>query len=191
MHRRTATKIVGGRALRKNNHTPDRGDYFVWPQDEIRIDRRRPAPGHRHLITVADLRAFLPLLPDWDEAAAGLNAIVLDDEPGCMGWCGDGVVAITGWEAELWWDDAETSFVELHRHVFERIGVEFEECEPDHWQVRWSERQAHAFQLLHILPHEMGHHHDRTSGGEPFAERYANKVLDEVWDAYCVTFGAP
>lgn len=62
------------------------------------------------------------------------------------------------------------------------------------WQVRWTERQAHAFQLLHILPHEMGHHHDRlerTDGGEPFAEAYANRVLDEVRDAYCALFGAP
>lgn len=194
MHRRTATKVVDGRVRKKNNHAADPGDYFVRRQDEIRLDRRRPAHGHRHLVTVADLRAFLPLLPDWDRAAGGLDAIVLDDADDCMGWCDDGVVAIAGWESDLWWENAATAFVTEHRHVFDRIGVEYERKAKDRWQVRWTERQAHAFQLLHILPHEMGHHHDRlerTDGGEPFAEAYANRVLDEVWDAYCALFGAP
>ena len=37
---------------------------------------------------IAQLRAFLELLPEWEEVAVGLDAIVLDDgyDPG-MGWC--------------------------------------------------------------------------------------------------------
>ena len=55
------------------------------------------------------------------------------------------------------------------------------------FELRWSAGQARAFQLLNILPHELGHHHDRitTSGkrrpqrGESYAENYANHVLGE------------
>ena len=61
----------------------------------------------------------------------------------------------------------------------------------------WTEAQARAFQLLHILPHELGHHHDRmttrtrryAARGEPYAEEYANRVLDDVWPAYISRFG--
>lgn len=46
-----------------------------------------------------------------------------------------------------------------------------------------------GFQLLHVLPHELGHHRDRmttrsrisAARGEPFAERYANEVFERLW----------
>src|SRR4051795_2626468 len=58
-------------------------------------------------------------------------------------------------------------------------------------EVRWTETQARAYQLLHVLPHELGHHHDRmttrsrgnAARGEPFAEAYAHRVLDPLWPA--------
>ena len=66
-------------------------------------------------------------------------------------------------------------------------------------ELRWSAAQARAFQLLHILPHEIGHHHDQittrrqraAARGEPYAERYAHRVLDAVWGRYTATFGLP
>jgi hypothetical protein len=61
-HRRSGTKVQSGRTLRKNNWRLDRDDHFAVPQVEIRIDRRDPGRGYRHLITVAHLR----LLPDWE-----------------------------------------------------------------------------------------------------------------------------
>src|SRR5436190_16682925 len=92
IHRRTATKVRDGRVLKKHNWRLDPGDYRALPQDEIRLDRRRPPDGSRHLITIAELRRFLALLPDWDEVAVGLDAIVLDSATDCAGWCGAGVV---------------------------------------------------------------------------------------------------
>jgi hypothetical protein len=61
-----------------------------------------------------------------------------------------------------------------------------------HFEIPWTEPQARAFQLLHILPHELGHHHDRITSrqqhtlgrGEPYAERYANQVLETLWPSY-------
>jgi hypothetical protein len=112
MHRRTATKVVGGRALRKNN----------WSQ----------TPG-----------------ADWG--------------------------------------------------LFERLGVETAPVR-DGWddeQLKWTESQARAYQLLHVLLHEFGHHHDRMTNrsktraarGEPYAERYALRYEAGIWDAYLQEFG--
>src|SRR6188768_1229216 len=63
-------------------------------------------------------------------------------------------------------------------------------------ELRWTEPQARAYQLLHILPHELGHHHDRITSrsgrrigrGESYAEAYANRVLEQVWPAYARVF---
>jgi hypothetical protein len=196
-NRRTAMKVQGGRALRKNNWRLDRGDYFAVPQAEIRIDRRDPGRGYRHLVTVPQLRAFVALLPDWEDAAIGLRAIVLDSgEDNLMGWHQRGIVAVCAWEQRLWWTDPDPAFVADHRTLLDLIGVEHETL-GKRLEVRWTADQARAFQLLHILTHELGHHHDRISTrnqreaarGEDYAERYANRVMDEVWPSYARTFG--
>lgn len=212
MHRRTAMRVRDGRVLKKNNWRLDASDYRALAQDEIRLDRRRPPEGSRHLITIAELRRFVGLLPDWDEVAVGLDAIVLDSATDCAGWCGPGVVAICAWPHDLWdWWSAE--MVDEHRHILDLLEVERvplgesrEHREllgdltvtamPDDLELRWTEPQARAYQLLHILPHELGHHHDRitsrgrrTAGrGEPYAEAYANRVLEQVWSDYARAF---
>jgi hypothetical protein len=193
--RRDAVRVRGGRTQKKNNWRPDRADYFALAQDEIRLDRRSPGPGFRHLLTIAQLRSFVGLLPDWDEVAVGLDAIVLDaGEDGTHGWAWDGVVAVCAWEHELWWEDCSPWFVKDHREVFDLIGVDVVR-HGRRVQVRWTEAQARAFQLLHILPHELGHHHDRITTrswamarGEAYAEDYALRVQSQVWPAYAGLF---
>src|SRR3954452_23764667 len=106
-----------------------------------------------------------------------------------------------------------------HRHILDLLAVErvpitesaeHAEFVDDLWalgvrvprplgeiEVRWTDAQARAYQLLHILPHELGHHHDRmttrsrrnAARGEPFAEAYANRVLDRIWADYATRFG--
>jgi len=196
MHRRSATRVVGGRVLRKNDWRPHHGDYIAVPQAEIRIDRRSPPPGFRHLITVAQLRDFLDLLCDWEEMAVGLDAVVLDDATHTMGWHRYGVVAVCPWERELWWPDADDWFVGEHRDILDRLGVDVRRA-GEQTVLRWTEPQARGFQLLHVLPHELGHHRDRVTTrraqragrGERFAEAYARRVMDDVWDSYIEAFG--
>lgn len=56
----------------------------------------------------------------------------------------------------------------------------------------FTETQIKAYQLLHILLHEIGHHHDRittkgkikTARGENYAENYAEKYEKIIWDKY-------
>ena len=191
-NRRTATRVRDGAVQKKNNWAPDHADYMARSQSEVRIDRRSPGQGYRHLITVAHLRVLLELLPDWEDAAAGLDAVVLDSGQDRMGWCDTGVVAICAWEQELWWEDCSVAFYQEHRVVLDKFEVERSKVGPDRIQVRWTEDQARAFQLLHVLPHEIGHHRDRMTTrsqrriarGEPYAERYALRVMDEVWPLY-------
>jgi hypothetical protein len=53
-----------------------------------------------------------------------------------------------------------------------------------------------AFLLLHVLLHELGHHHDRMtspgrrdiSRGERYAEEYARRYEPRIWSAYCRVF---
>ena len=194
-NRRSATRVRDGRVQKKNNWRPSLGDYRVLQQSEIQLDRRPAGKGFRHLVTVAQLRDFIDLLPDWPEVATGLDAIVIDEGQDCMGWHHDGVVAICAWEQELWWEDCDRGFEEDHRDVLDLLGVE-REIADQRLRVRWTEEQARAFQLLHILPHELGHHHDRittrsqreAARGEKYAETYALNVLDAVWPAYARRF---
>jgi hypothetical protein len=77
-------------------------------------------------------------------------------------------------------DSAECG--ELVRHLEDRSDPD--PSVPGHVELRFTEGQARAYQLLHILPHELGHHHDRittrsrrrSARGEPYAEAYANRV---------------
>jgi hypothetical protein len=187
---------VTGVFQKKNTWRLDRDDYFTVPQPEVRIDRRDPAWGHRHLITVAQLRAFLDLLPDWDELAVGLRAFVLDSADDCTGWHDRGVVAVCAWEQELWWTEAYPAFVKEHRALFDLLTIECEQ-RGEYVEVPWTEEQARAFQLLHILTRELGDHHDRmtthsrrdSARGEDNAERLAHRVVEVVWPAYAAAFG--
>lgn len=197
LNRKSAMRVVDGEVQRKNNWSLAAGDYMTRRQSEIVLDRRDPAPGDRHVLTIADVRAFIDLLPDWDELAIGLDAIVLDGRSDELGWCSEGVVAVSSWGRDLWWDRCSVDFHDEHRAVFEALGVEAERIAEDRFTVRWTEPQVRAFQLLHVLTHELGHHHDRMTTanpadcprGEPYAEAYALRVMDEVLPVYAGRFG--
>jgi hypothetical protein len=188
-------RVRGGKTQKKNNWRVDASNYHARRQDEIRLDRRPPGSGFRHLVTIKQLRELLNLLPDWDEVAGGLDAIVLDTGRDYMGWHLDGVVAVCAWEQGLWWLDCDRSFEADHRHVLDVLGVERARA-GTRLELRWTEEQARAFQLLHILPHELGHHHDRittrskrtASRGEPYAETYALQAFDSLWPEYARRF---
>lgn len=197
MHRRTATKVVGGRPQRKNNWDLTPNAY--WGLPHIAIERERPGAGYRHLLSKRDIVGFLALLPDWDELSRDLNAVVLArGEFNTDGYCGRGYVAVCAWERDLWrWCDRGA--YDEHRAIFERLGVRSER-QRDGWGgclVKWTQSQARAYQLLHVLLHEFGHHHDRittrsravSARGERYAEAYALRYEARIWDAYAREFG--
>lgn len=193
--RKSAPKVKRGR-VQKKNRWDQSPSYYTHVQPWPVIDRQRPGRG-RHLLHRSDVERFLRMLPEWDELSHGLNAIVLAPFDDCMGYHVPGVVHVCAWERDLWWNDAIPGFVDDHRGILDRLGVA--EAQQGHRLVlKWTTAQARAFQLTHVLLHELGHHHDRmtnrsglSSRGEPFAEMYAARYADRIWERYCAGFGDP
>jgi hypothetical protein len=190
-NRRGALRVRDGRVQRKNNWVEDKADYHVWRQPEVRLDRRAPGAGYRHVLTIAQLRRFIALLPQWDAMSTDLDAIVLDaGEPVNMGWYQEGVIGLRAWSDRLWFE-TEREWVEANQHVLSLLEV-VPEKRGGCWRLEWTEAQARAFTLLDVLPHEIGHHVDRLrtrsrrspARGEPYAERFARDVFDAVWPVY-------
>jgi len=83
----------------------------------------------------------------------------------------------------------------ITRRCFERLDVRYE-IKRDGVICYFKEDQIKAYQLLHILLHEIGHHHDRINTkskrspahGEKYAESYAFKYEKIIWNRYFETF---
>jgi hypothetical protein len=199
LRRKSAPKVRDGSVQHKNNWTPT-PRYDRPAGSGVVIYRERPGEGYRHVLLKRDIELFLTLLPDWDELSRGLDAIVLaPGEPDCFGWHLPGIVAVCAWERELpqWWC---ASFFSEHCQILHRLGVK---CDPQRddedpgFLCKFTEVSAQGFLLMHTFLHELGHHHDRMTTrsqrdcgrGEPYAEQYALRYADELWDAYFRAFG--
>jgi hypothetical protein len=110
------------------------------------------------------------------------------------GWYRNGKVGICAWERELWQKFNPTYFND-HKLIFEKLELESEQ-KAENYVVKFTSEKIKAFQLLHVFIHELGHHHDRmttkrkhnSSRGEDFAEEYANKYFDMIFDRYVQQF---
>ena len=198
--RKSAPAVKNGRVQKKNNWDLSAS---LWNHDlpfPVLV-RERPSAGFRHLLLQRDIEKFIGLLPEWAEMSRGLSSIVLargEDDGDLMGWHSPGVVAICAWEVKLRSDYVSSFFVE-HRAIIEKLNVPWErksEGDREWFECHWTEETARAFQLLHILLHELGHHHDRmttrskkrAARGESFAEAYAQKHEALIWDRYTRAF---
>jgi hypothetical protein len=193
-HRKRSLRVFDGKVDFNNYWGVDLGDYRTHIQSEVHIHRRDPGPGRRHLLTVAHIREFTELLPDWDEIADALDAIVLDHDPKLLGWYQGLVIGLCSWERDLWWPSCSPRFFAELRESLDLIGVEYAK-RGGVYEIRWTEDQVRAFQLLTTFMHEVGHMMDALSGrrpgasrGEPFAERYAQRRMHELWPAYARRF---
>lgn len=195
---RQSPSVVNGRVRKKNNWelTPN---YYSHQQQELVIDRWRPGIGYRHVLMKRDIELFIKLLPDWEEMSRDLDAIVLA-QGSCFrdGYHRTGVVHICAWNAD-WWRESSIEHWEEHRDIWEKLGVPCEEKEDEFGKFmlcKWTKNTARAYQLLHILTHELGHHHDRittqsqkkAARGESYAEAYARKYGDLVWERFTKNF---
>jgi hypothetical protein len=177
--------------MRKNNHEPTRG--LVDPlRGHPVVARERPGRGYRHVASQRDVHAFLEILPDWPDLAVGLSAIVLaPGDPWVDGRHDRGVIELCAWNADLVRTHDRPHYDE-HREIFERLGVPCEPAKPGWVVCHFDERSARAFMLLHVLTHELGHHHDRmttrsrahAARGEAYAEAFARQQEALVWERY-------
>jgi len=193
--RKTTPKVRGGRVQRKNRAAPT-PTYWNTPQPVPQLDREDPGRGFRHLLRAPDVLRFIELLPEWDELAVGLNAVVLArGEPHLDGWHEPGVIGLCAWERDLW-RYVEPRYYADHGALWERLGVPTRKAGGGLYELQFTEGTGRAYQLLHIFLHELGHHHDRmttrsrrVSRGESYAEAYAHEHADTVWERYLAAFG--
>lgn len=195
--RKTSPKVIGGKVQRKNRWTLTRTYWNTYQRVPV-IDRLAPGREYRHLLRSKDVLAFIDLLPDWNELSRGLDAIVLaaGDEYR-EGWHASGVIGICAWDRELW-RFTPTKYYERDADFFELVGIPCERQEGG-WTVKFTEKSAAAYQLLRVLLHELGHHHDRmttrhqrrVSRGEGYADQYALAYERRIWDRYFDAFGWP
>ena len=198
INRQSTPKVTDGKVQKKNN--PEwTANYYDTPQPALVIDRQRPGKGYRHFLLQRDIETFIGLLPDWAELSKGLNAIVLAPGTGRYdGFYRRGVVHVSAWEEELWKDfEHDTTFFDTHEPIFRRLGVPMQPLENGATLCQFTPATIKAYQLLHILLHELGHHHDRLTTkpkgqpnrGEPYAEAYALRYEAVIWERYQEAFG--
>jgi hypothetical protein len=195
VHRRTTPRVKRGKVQKKHRWelTPD---YAHGRFDGLRFDRRAPGRGYRHLLGRRDVERFLALLPDWDGLSTGLQAVLLTPgESNLDGYHYPGVVAVCAWPQELW-QVVYQEHVDEHEDLFRELDVARESLPDGRVRLLWTRPQARAYQLLHVLLHELGHHHDRMTTrsrttcarGEPYAEAYAQRYAGELWENYARAF---
>ena len=197
INRKSTPHVVGGKVQKKNN--PEwTANYCILAPVSLVIDRQRPGPGYRHVLMQRDVERFIRLLPDWAELSRGLNAIVLaPGERNTNGWHVSSVVAVCAWEQDLWHEyKNDTAFFADHLEIFRRLNVPMVPLEDGYTVCQFTPSTVRAYQLLHILLHELGHHHDRmttkskvrAARGEPYAESYALAYEAQIWDRYQEAF---
>jgi hypothetical protein len=194
--RKTSPAVHRGWVRRKQNWALTPGPYDL-PPGAVELLQERPGRGYIHVVRRAQVREFLPLLPEWAELSRGLRAIVLASQSDWAdAYYSRGVVELCAWPRELWQTWGRRHYLE-HASILERLEV------PAVWQgdeveLRFTETTARGFLLLHVLVHELGHHHDRMttasrriSRGEGYAEAYAREHEAELFRRYVDRFGLP
>ncbi len=200
IYRKTAPKVRGGKVQRKNRWSPT-PTCENTPQPRPLVHRRKPGTGYRHLLRRSDIERFMGLLPDWPELSRGLNAIVLaPGDPSTCGWHRPGVVAICAWQRDLNLADLCPLWLKSHGSLLlKQISEPGDRSDDDRIVRRLAEWTIRAFQLTHILLHELGHHHDRMTTrrqlescrGENYAEEYCMRHSARIWDVFLDEFVAP
>ena len=68
LHRVTNPRVIDGKVQRKNRTDLSPNCFRTSPPFPV-VERWRPGYGYRYLLRLADVTAFLPLLPDWSYSA--------------------------------------------------------------------------------------------------------------------------
>lgn len=187
---RRKTYIKKSKAQKKSSweKTPN---YWNSYQNEIQIDILPPGKGYKHFLKKRDIKLFLEILPNREEIDERFDAVVLDSGSfWCDGWYRNGVIGICAWEKDMT-QTYSKSYFDNHKEILDKLEVKYT-IKKDYVICDFNEKQIRAFLLLHIFLHELGHHHDkintkrkkRCGRGEKYAESYALKYEDIIWNKF-------
>jgi hypothetical protein len=186
----TSPVVRSGNQYRAERSYPAPEDFNkVRPDPDV--FRKNPGPHHRHVLGIRHVREFIRIVPDWPTLAVGLNTILLaPHRVDVDGFHRPGLVAICAQPRSLS-VAVSAGYLTAHQSLFSRLNVTWDGT-PHGAMVHHTVPSLRAFQLLHVLLHELGHHHDRmttrtqrrASRGERYAEAYANRHGDFLWDRY-------
>ncbi len=191
---KTAPRVRNGKVHSINRYRPT-PSYWTASQPCVIIDREPPGKGYKHYLRKRDILNFIEILPDWEQLSQGLNAILLaQGEELTDGWYAPGVVAICAWSRDPWRRFSPEWYFE-HQEALGRLNVECRKDGPE-YLCKFDSRTIRDYQLLHVLLHELGHHHDRIntrsqnecSRGEPYAEEYGIRWEKQIWERYTRVF---
>jgi hypothetical protein len=189
-NRKTTPKVRNGQVQKKNRHAPTRLNSFSFGFI---------GSGGRLATTKEEVWKFLRLIPDWKRVSSDLdiidlNAEVSNEADGWYEYPQQPGIVLNAFEDDLRTFPGQDYF-EQHQALFRRLGVDIQEDEHGYPVCQFDEDSAKAFQLLHILLHELGHHHyritrgrGRFAGDEKYAENYALKMERMIWKRYCDVF---
>ena len=180
--------------MQKKNRTALSPDIYEHDFDRIVFQRIRPAKGYYHPVSVTDLKRFIGIVPDWQEASAQVRAIVLTSG---HTWRAGSYNEVGVIKLDAWPKLAGIVVGDTDRWLVERMGIAIPADQ--HAEVEFTQSQVRCYQLLGILLHELGHYADRMGSrkkktcdnGEPFAIAYEHRRQRELWDAYVREFGMP
>lgn len=188
---KSSPRVRSGKQYRAEHAPPLQRDFNL-ARDCPEIFRKNPGPHHRHVLHIRHVREFLSILPQWHQLSVGLNTILLSPHrEGCDGFHRPGLVALCAQPRSLEVLVTNEQYVADHASLLTRLEVRMDK-RPEGTVIRYTEASLRAFQLMHVLLHELGHHHDRmttksrkhASRGEGFAETYATIHGELVWDRY-------
>jgi len=195
--RKTSTKVVQGKVQPKNRIAPTWNNGSQEQGKTVVIERERPGQGFRHVLRKQDIVKFIGLLPDWEQLSKGLHTIVLArGEADCDGWHIPGAVGVCAWERQMWRKSTHYD-CERDLDILQRLDVPVVKQDRRLLVCQFSEASIRGFQLLRVLLHELGHHHDQMttrsknepSRGETYAEAYAKHYEKVIWDRFLDRFG--
>lgn len=179
---RSATRVVDGIVQPKNRRTPTTGLL-----ESLVIERERAGRGFRHVLTREDVRRFLGLFDDWETLGRGLRAVRLAEGSYTFGYWRRGVVAMCALPEHRRLARCYLDAYALRLFELLDVRAEMDLCERCGQRVETFElsiEQARAWQLLDVLCHELGHHHDAITNRGGLAERgerYALAFAEERW----------
>lgn len=194
-HKKISPKVRNGIVQRKNNWT-NTSTYWNTEQKSLVIDKEPAGHGYKHFLRKRDIKLFISILPDWKELTKGLNAIVLSrGDAWALGYHHkQGVIELCAWDRNMWLQ-CDKEWYEEHQEILEKLHVPCEK-KGKVYTVKFAEKSIKAFLLLHVLLHELGHHHDKMTTknkaesvrGERYAEQYAKKYERSIFNKYFEIF---